>query len=130
MKGSLSAITLLVPSYDEAIAYFTETIGFELRCDQDLGNGKRWVQVAPVGSTTCLLLARAVTPEQSACIGRQGGGRVFLFLHSSDFWKDYERMRSAGVFFEETPRHEPYGWVAVFRDLYGNRWDLLEGPSD
>jgi hypothetical protein len=95
--------------------------------DSPLGEGKRWILVAPRGSAgTKLLLAKAVTPEQIAAIGDQAGGRVFLFLHTDDFWRDYETMRSRGVRFRETPRAEAYGTVAVFEDLYGNKWDLLQ----
>ena len=92
-----------------------------------LGDGKRWVLVAPPGSTgASLLLAEAATPEQTACIGNQTGGRVFLFLHTDDFWRDYRQMKAREVKFLEAPREEPYGTVAVFEDLYGNKWDLLE----
>lgn len=95
--------------------------------DTDLGGGKRWVRVAPRNSTgTSLLLARAVTPEQQSRIGNQTGGRVFLFLHTDDFWRDYHAMQARGIKFEAEPRQEPYGTVAIFLDLYGNRWDLIE----
>lgn len=119
-------VALVVREYDEAIAWYRERLGFELLEDTDLGGGKRWVQVAPAGAGgTSLLLARAVTPEQASRIGNQTGGRVFLFLHTSDFRRDYERMKSRGVTFTDGPREESYGTVAVFEDLYGNRWDLL-----
>jgi uncharacterized glyoxalase superfamily protein PhnB len=102
-------------------------MGFELIEDTDLREGKRWVVVAPPNSTgTSLLLARAATPEQQSRIGNQTGGRVFLFLHTDDFWRDYDAMRARGVTFETEPRREAYGTVAVFDDLYGNRWDLIE----
>jgi catechol 2,3-dioxygenase-like lactoylglutathione lyase family enzyme len=127
LRRSLALVTLVVRDYDEAIAYFTRTLHFTLVEDRPLEAGKRWVVVAPSTSTGCrLLLARAVTPEQSAHIGDQTGGRVALFLHTSDFASDYERMRRARVEFLEEPRDEPYGRVAVFRDLYGNKWDLVQ----
>jgi catechol 2,3-dioxygenase-like lactoylglutathione lyase family enzyme len=127
MSQSIGAIALLVRDYDEAIAYFTRSLGFELVQDEKVGHGKRWVVVAPRGRTgTALLLAQAATPEQRVIMGRQAGGRVFLFLHTDDFWRDYRDMASRGVQFREEPRREPYGMVAVFEDLYGNRWDLIE----
>jgi len=120
-------VALLVRDYDEAIAWFTAVLGFELVEDTPLTNGKRWVLVAPRGGAgTALLLARAVNDGQAAHIGDQTGGRVFLFLHTDDFHRDYAAMLARGVRFEEPPRIEPYGTVAVFVDLYGNRWDLLE----
>jgi catechol 2,3-dioxygenase-like lactoylglutathione lyase family enzyme len=123
----LGAIALVVADYDEAIAFYTGPLGFELRADVDLGGGKRWVLVAPRGATgTPLLLARADGPEQEARVGDQTGGRVGFFLHTDDFAGDHGRMVAAGVRFAEEPRHEPYGTVAVFEDLYGNRWDLIE----
>ena len=131
MTGSadrrLGAVAFLVRDYDEAIAWFTTALGFALIEDSDLGNGRRWVLVAPSpGDATPLLLARAATPEQEASLGNQAGGRVFLFLHTDDFARDHARMRAHGVRFREAPRHEPYGTVAVFEDLYGNPWDLIE----
>lgn len=126
MAPRLGAVTFLVRDYDEAIAYFTGRLGFELREDTPLGGGKRWVRVVPRGGGTGLLLARAATPEQAAAVGRQGGGRVFLFLETDDFARDHAAMRAAGVGFEEAPRREAYGTVAVFRDLYGNKWDLIQ----
>lgn len=130
MSQSLAQLTLLVHDYDEAIAWYTRRLGFTLREDTPLGSGKRWVVVAPPGSTgTGLLLAQAATDEQRAAVGRQAGGRVFLFLHTDDFWSDYRRMLAAGVTFRETPREEPYATVAVFEDLYGNPWDLLQGKG-
>lgn len=124
----IGAISLVVRDYDEAIAYYTGTLGFELLEDTARGADKRWVRVAPRGGGggSALLLARAVTPEQSACIGNQAGGRVWLFLHTDDFARDHRRMQARGVHFLEAPRVEDYGTVAVFEDLYGNRWDLLQ----
>lgn len=123
----IAAIALVVRDYDEAIDFYTHKLGFELREDSDLGGDKRWVVVGPPGSVgTNLLLAKAVTPEQSAAIGNQTGGRVFLFLHTADFWSDYHRMKASGVVFLEEPRSESYGTVVVFADLYGNKWDLIE----
>lgn len=119
----LDTVALLVREYDEAIAYFTEKLGFELIEDTRIDDEKRWVVVSP-GAGTRILLARA-TGEQRARVGDQAGGRVFLFLRSDDFWSDYEKMRARGVHFCEQPRCETYGTVAVFEDLYGNRWDLL-----
>ena len=127
MRQSLALISLLVRDYDEALAYYCAVLGFACVEDTDLGGGKRWVLVAPPGANECsLLLARATTPEQTAAIGRQSGGRVFLFLHTDDFARDHRRYRELGVRFLEEPRQESYGTVAVFEDLYGNRWDLLE----
>ncbi|QWZ79688.1 MULTISPECIES: VOC family protein [Aeromonas] len=130
-RQSIGALTLLVADYDEAIAFFTEGLGFALLEDtrlDELGKpGKRWVRVAPAGSSgSSLLLARAATPEQLAAIGKQGGGRVFLFLETDDFWRDYRRMQQYGVHFCEQPRQESYGTVVVFEDISGNRWDLLQ----
>lgn len=127
MPQHLGALALLVRDYDEAIAWFTQKLGFNLLEDTPLTAEKRWVRVAPPGSVeTSLLLARAVGPEQEAAIGHQSGGRVFLFLHTDDFRRDYEALRARNVHFREAPREEVYGTVAVFEDLYGNRWDLLE----
>ncbi|GAA0915227.1 VOC family protein [Luteibacter anthropi] len=124
---SLGAIAFLVNDYDEAIAFFTQALGFSLVDDMPQGEGKRWVTVAPRASQgTRLLLARAVNDEQRAHVGRQGGGRVFLFLNTDDFAADHARMLAHGVRFREEPRHEPYGTVAVFEDLYGNAWDLIQ----
>jgi len=127
MVSFLAAISLLVPDYDTAIAHYCDGLGFDLIEDTDMGGGKRWVLVAPPGSReTRLLLARAAKPEQAAQIGRQAGGRVFLILHTDDFARDHARFSAAGVTFMETPRDEPYGMVAVFRDAFGNLWDLLQ----
>ncbi len=122
----LGLVTLVVRDYDEAIAFYVGALGFELREDGPPADGKRWVVVAPPGARTGLLLARADGPAQEARVGDQTGGRVGLFLDTDDFARDHARMLAAGVRFEEPPRHEPYGTVAVFRDLYGNRWDLVE----
>jgi len=127
MAQKIGYVALLVRDYDEALSYFTRVLGFELIEDTPLGDDKRWVLIAPPNSHgTCLLLARAVTAEQSSRIGNQTGGRVFLFLHSDDFWRDYAVLRERGVVFQQPPRKESYGTVAVFEDLYGNRWDLLQ----
>ncbi len=127
MPQSLTALALIVREYDEAIAYFTTALGFDLLEDSDLGGGKRWVRVAPRGGQGAeLLLARAANPEQAAAIGNQSGGRVFLFLHTDDFWRDYRALQAAGVDFAEQPREEVYGTVVVFRDLYGNKWDMIQ----
>jgi catechol 2,3-dioxygenase-like lactoylglutathione lyase family enzyme len=125
MTRRISEIALLVHDYDEAIRFFTEALGFELLEDTPLADGKRWVRVGPTGTGCTLLLARAATPEQREVVGRQTGGRVFLFLETDDFERDYGRMRAQGVQFLEEPRHEDYGTVAVFLDLYGNKWDLI-----
>jgi catechol 2,3-dioxygenase-like lactoylglutathione lyase family enzyme len=127
MTQHLGALSLLVADYDEAIAWYTRALGFVLAQDTDMGGGKRWVLLAPPGAReTRLLLAKATTPGQTSRIGNQTGGRVFLLLHTDDFQRDWQRMRAEGVRFREEPRHEPYGTVAVFEDLYGNAWDLLE----
>jgi len=123
----LGFVALLVREYDEAIAYFTAALGFTLVEDTPRAEGKRWVVVAPPGGGTALLLARAVGPEQEACVGRQAGGRVFLFLYTDDFPRDYHAMQARGVMFEEQPRREEYGRAAFSRALYGTRGALLEG---
>jgi catechol 2,3-dioxygenase-like lactoylglutathione lyase family enzyme len=129
MSQRLGLVALVVPDYDEAIAFYVGRLGFELVEDTDLGGGKRWVVVRPPGGTqTALLLARAVNERQTAAIGSQTGGRVFLFLETDDFARDHARFLAAGVQFEGPPRREPYGTVAVFQDAYGNRWDLI-GPG-
>jgi catechol 2,3-dioxygenase-like lactoylglutathione lyase family enzyme len=128
MKQSIVHVALVVRDYDEAIDFYTKKLHFTLvedtyQPEQD----KRWVLVAPPGSTgTTLLLARASKPEQEACIGNQTGGRVFLFLQSDDFWRDYNEMIALGINFVREPKAESYGTVAVFEDLYGNLWDLIE----
>ena len=131
MKQSIVHVALVVREYDEAIRFFTGKLNFRLvedtyQPEQD----KRWVLVAPPGSEgPALLLARASTPEQESFIGKQTGGRVFLFLQTDDFWRDYRRMSSLGIRFIREPKVEPYGTVAVFEDLYGNLWDLIEQKS-
>ena len=130
MTQSIAHVALLVRDYDEAIAFFTGRLRFRLLEDTPLAPDRRWVLVAPPGDGgTALLLARAATAEQAARVGDQAGGRVFLFLHTDDFARDHSAMRAAGVRFVEAPREEPYGTVAVFLDLYGNRWDLLQPRS-
>ncbi len=131
MTQTLGYVALVVRDYDEAIAYFTQSLGFHLVEDSPSkdrqGQLKRWVLVAPADSRgTSLLLAKASTHEESSRIGNQTGGRVFLFLHTDDFWRDYRAMTARGVKFCESPHEEPYGTVAVFQDLYGNKWDLLQ----
>ena len=121
----LASIALVVRDYDEAISYFVDTLGFVLVEDRDLGGGKRWVRVAPPGGGAALLLARAVGDEQVGAIGKAAGGRVAFFLEVEDFQATHDAMRARGVTFLEEPRRETYGWVAVFADLYGNRWDLI-----
>jgi catechol 2,3-dioxygenase-like lactoylglutathione lyase family enzyme len=129
-RRHIACVALLVRDYDEALSYYRGTLGFDLVEDSDLGGGKRWVVVAPPGSTeTRLLLARAASDAQRARVGDQAGGRVFLFLETDDFRRDYELLRARGVRFCESPREEAYGTVAVFEDIYGNRWDLLQSKS-
>ena len=127
MPAHLSAIALVVPEYDSALAFYVGRLGFRLTEDLDQGR-KRWVTVDPPGSGTRLVLARAEGPGQTAAVGNQAGGRVFLFLETDDFARDHAAMLAAGVVFEESPRHEAYGSVAVWRDPFGNRWDLI-GPN-
>lgn len=128
----LSLFTLTVLDYDRAIDFYVTTLGFTLLEDTDLGAGKRWVRVAPRAPSpqsapgTALLLARAVTPEQVASVGNQTGGRVLAFLETDNFERDYAAYLSRGVVFVRPPRQEPYGTVAVFQDLYGNTWDLIQ----
>jgi len=127
MSQQFYAMALVVRDYDEAIEWYSRVLGFELLEDSPREPGKRWVRMAPQGSRgACLLLARAANTEQASRIGNQTGGRVFLFLHSDDFARDYARMKLHDVRFCEEPRHEEYGTVVVFEDLYGNRWDLIE----
>jgi lactoylglutathione lyase len=130
MKQMITAVSLVVRDYDEAIAYYTGVLGFTLLEDTPLGNsGQRWVRVAPPGQQahgTALLLAKAKDEAQQAHVGNQTGGRVFLFLQTDDFWRDYQALRARGVAFQEEPRVESYATVAVFADLYGNKWDLLQ----
>ncbi|KAA1150113.1 VOC family protein [Pseudoalteromonas fuliginea] len=142
VQQHIGSIALVVKDYDEAIEFYTQKLNFELVEDTDLGDGKRWVLISPQNSNgassngtssnganssrTNLLLAKATTPEQMSAIGNQTGGRVFLFLHTNDFWRDYNLMLSKGVTFNEEPRVELYGTVVVFEDLYGTKWDLLQ----
>lgn len=128
MASRISALALVVPDYDAAIAFYVGKLGFRLTEDIDQGR-KRWVTVEPPGGGTRLVLARAEGPAQEASIGNQAGGRVFLFLQTDDFARDHAAMMAAGVTFEEAPRHEPYGSVAVWRDPFGNRWDLIGPPA-
>lgn len=131
MTPHIGSITLVVADYDEAISWYTDKLGFELLEDAPRENGKRWVRVAPPGSSppsggTALLLAQAANEAQRSRVGDQTGGRVGFFLHTEDFPRDFARMTAKGVRFLEAPRNEAYGQVVVFEDLYGNRWDLLE----
>ena len=124
---TIANVTYLVRDYDEAIRFFVDSLGFDLVEDSALDGGtKRWVRVAPHGAQTCLLLTQADGPEQAGHVGDQTGGRVGFFLHTDNFRRDHAAMQARGVKFRETPREEPYGTVAVFEDLYGNLWDLLE----
>lgn len=122
----LSALSVLVPDYDTGIAFFCGILGFDLVEDIDQGGDKRWVRVQPNGAQTGFILARAVGANQIAAIGQQGGGRVWLFLETDDFDRDNADLHAKGILFEETPRDEPYGRVAVFADPFGNRWDLIQ----
>ena len=126
MTQFLALATLVVADYDAAIDFYVGKLGFSLSRDDDMGGGKRWVVVTPPGSQGGLLLAKAASGEQTARIGDQTGGRVAFFLHTDDFDGDHARMSAAGVKFLEAPRREVYATVAVFEDLYGNRWDLLQ----
>ena len=132
MRQTIANISYLVQDYDEAIEFFVEKLGFDLVEDTCLEQelpGKRWVIVKPKGAKGCsLLLAKAVGVKQISAVGNQSGDRVFLFLHTDDFWRDHESMKLNGIVFPETPRKEAYGTVTVFEDLYGNKWDLIE-PS-
>jgi catechol 2,3-dioxygenase-like lactoylglutathione lyase family enzyme len=132
MKQEIVHITLVVKDYDEAIAFYTQKLHFTLLEDTyQPEQDKRWVVVAPPNSRgTTLLLARASKPEQEPFIGNQSGGRVFLFLNTDDFWRDYNEMREKGIHFVREPKEADYGMVAVFEDLYGNRWDLLQMKPD
>lgn len=128
MKQHLAHIAVVVRDYDEAIAYYTNTLGFTLIEDTVLSETKRWVMVQPTGAENgcTLLLAKAATPEQEKCIGNQTGGRVFLFLYTDDFKRDFDNYTSKGVEFTIAPHVEAYGTVAVFKDIFGNLWDLIE----
>ncbi len=127
MKQEIIQLALVVADYDEALAFYTKTLHFRLIEDSRMSDVKRWVVIAPPGSDGCrILLAKAATEEQRSHIGNQTGGRVFLFLHTDDFWRDYNEMKSKGVRFVREPAEEPYGTVTVFQDLYGNLWDLIQ----
>jgi len=129
MRRRIGLITLVVKDYDEAIAFYVQKLGFTLREDTALSAEKRWVVVSPAGDAeTAILLARAARPHQARAVGDPTGGRVFLFLETDDFWRDFAALSERGVHFVESPRVEPYGVVAVFEDLYGNRWDLIQKP--
>lgn len=130
MTPSIAHVTLVVREYDEAIEFFTQVVGFELLDDEPRdGGAKRWVVVGPSGGGASLLLARAATPEQRSSVGNQTGGRVAFFIHTDDFQRDFNRLRAHGVTIVNGPRDEEYGTVAVFLDLYGNKWDLIERPA-
>ncbi len=124
-RATIAGITLVVPDYDAGIAFYCGVLGFTLTADIDQGH-KRWVTVQPPGGGAHLVLGRAENGRQAEAIGTQTGGRVFLFLETDDFARDYAQMLAHGVIFEEAPRHEPYGTVAIWRDPFGNRWDLLQ----
>ena len=128
VRQHIGALALMVPDYDTAIDFYVGKLDFQLLEDIRLTPEKRWVTVAPPGGLpgTVLVLAQAVGPQQQAAIGKQAGGRVFLFLYTDNFTRDHNMMLAAGIVFEEAPRHEPYGIVAVWQDPFGNRWDLLE----
>ncbi len=130
MNQRIAHIALVVNDYDEAIQFYTEKLGFDLIEDTPLSAEKRWVIVAPKGAKECsLLLAKASNDDQRASLGNQTGGRVFLFLFTDDFWRDYNQMLSRGIEFVREPKEEAHGTVAVFKDLYGNLWDFIQ-PSD
>lgn len=126
MNQRIAQIALVVADYDDAIDFYVNTMQFKLIEDTPLGAGKRWVLVEPTGGGCRLLLAKAKNEEQASRIGNQTGGRVFLFIHTDDFWRDYKHLVSHNVEFVSPPKEEPYGTVAVFKDLYGNLWDLIE----
>ncbi len=127
MKQRIAQITLVVNEYDEAIKFYTEKLNFIVAEDTILSKTKRWLRISPKGSTDfCLLLARADNEEQKSRVGNQTGGRVFLFLYTDDFWRDYKNMQAKGISFVREPIEEKWGTVAVFKDLYGNLWDFIE----
>lgn len=128
MGARISALALIVPDYDQGIAFYGDVMGFRVVEDIDQGR-KRWIMMEPPGGGVRIVIARAEGERQIAAIGNQAGGRVWLFLQTDDFWRDHKRMIAAGVFFEEEPRIESYGTVAVWRDPWGNRWDMI-GPDD
>lgn len=129
MKRRIAEVTLVVPDYDEAIAFYVGAVGFELLEDTKRSETKRWVRVAPAGAETALLIAKADGEAQRARIGDQTGGRVDFFLETDDFDRDHATMTAAGVVFLEAPRHEPYGTVALWQDPFGNKWDLIQRTS-
>ncbi len=130
MKRRIAQIALVVRDYDEAIEFYTQKLDFNLLEDTQLSEEKRWVVIAPPGATECcLLLAKAANEEQSKSIGNQAGGRVFLFMFTDDFWRDYQKMQDQSIQFVRPPAEHEYGTVAVFSDLYGNLWDLIEPSS-
>lgn len=130
MQQNIAQIALIVNDYDEAISFYTEKLNFKLIEDTKLSDTKRWVKVAPPGNNDCcLLLAKASDEKQASFVGNQSGGRVFLFLYTDDFWRDYKSMTEKGIQFTAPPREEVYGTVAVFEDLYGNLWDFIEPNS-
>ena len=126
MNREIALVTLVVKDYDEAIEFYTNKLNFQLLEDTPLSENKRWVRVAPQQSGVCLLLAKADGEEQESCVGNQTGGRVFLFLYTDNFKRDYNNLISQKVSIVREPSNEPYGIVAVFEDLYGNKWDLIE----
>jgi catechol 2,3-dioxygenase-like lactoylglutathione lyase family enzyme len=134
MRQTIATVAFVVRDYDDAINFFVETLGFDLiedTCLEQEQVGKRWVVVKPKGPVGCsLLLAKAVDEAQLSAVGNQSGGRVFLFLHTDDFWRDYNAMKAKGVVFTAPPRQEGYGTVAVFLDLYGTKWDLIQPSKD
>lgn len=131
MKQHIAHTALVVNDYDDAIKFYTEKLNFRVVEDTELSESKRWILIAPVGSTGfSLLLAKAFNEEQLSRVGNQTGGRVFLFLHTNDFWSDYSSMKSKGVLFVREPAKEAWGTVAVFKDLYGNLWDLIESNKN
>lgn len=131
MKQHLAQIAIVVNNYDEAIQFYTQKLGFVIIEDTILSENKRWVLVSPPGSTgCCLLLAKAANEKQESRVGNQTGGRVFLFLHTDDFWRDYHQYKNNNVRFIRLPVTEEYGTVAVFEDLYGNQWDLVEPTNN
>lgn len=130
MKQHIAQFALVVKDYDEAIEFYTRKLHFILLEDTTLSETKRWVRIAPPGSTeTCILLAKAASEEQLTRVGNQTGGRVFLFMHTDDFWRDYHDMTAKGIRFVREPEQQPYGTVGVFEDLYGNLWDLIQPAS-
>ena len=124
-QARISAIALIVPDYDQGIGFYRDVMGFRLIEDLDQGR-KRWITMEPPGGGVRIVIAQAEGERQVAAVGNQAGGRVWLFLQTDDFWRDHRRMKAANVHFEEEPRHEPYGTVAVWQDPWGNRWDMIQ----